>query len=1003
MRLTSLFFALALVCLLAIPSFAAVTGKITGHITDAANGEALVGVTVAVNGTALGAVTDVDGKYTVLNVPVGTYMIRLSAVGYASVEVSNVEVSSDLATYIDQTMTSQATELGKTISVTAERPLVVKDKTTTIEIVKKDQIRALPTRGFEQVIGIQNSVVTKNSANFTMRQRGGREQNAAGTEINLRGGRPSEVAYYVDGFSQQDPLTGVSTTNISNNAIEEVSVQAGTFSAEYGHVSSGIVNVVTSSGTDEYHGTFEAVTDNVVGDSYDQNWYSGDFGGPIPGTEKGRFFVSGERRWWADRTPASNTDRMIEEFGDAFGLTDLYEDTHRLPSNWLDGWSWQAKIDYDFTPNVKLLLSTNGSIDTWQEYRQEWLLNAAHMPKYEDKSAGYNAKLTHTLNANTFYNLSASYYMTERYRGDGVVFKDYEAHQRFHVNPEYEDLNLFLTDAETVRRTLDSVDAGGVGYFTDGEDIRSFDTDSLEWTFDSTEVIDSVTDPINWDTSYTVDTTINAVAANAPSYYTGYLHRRSSYYGLKGDITTQLSSAHTTRFGFDFQRHTLRFFQNLNATQGYAASRVNAYGYDINGEESDDAKHPINLGLWLQDRFEWDGLIISAGLRFDYFDYKTDRIINPASPRDPDESLQDTDPTNDVPEDVTLGPEDLEPSKKFYRFSPRIGVSFPVSDRTQMHINYGKSFQRPDLNKLYLSYDFLDARIGAGSFYPFASPNLEPEKTTQYEVGITHQLGLTTAFGVTAYYKDIQDLTAIFHQAAVPTSYDFYSNTDYGTVKGVDLSFTMRRTHNIAMSLKYTLSYATGTGSYPNSQYIIAWQNPSETPKQTQALDFDRRHSMVGVIDWRTGRSQGPKLGDMYPLENFGVNFLVSAGSGTPYTPFRIYDEATEAAVTPLPRGQINSSRMPWTWQIDMKAEKTIDVGSYKLVPYVWVKNLLDRDNVVGVYEGTGQADETNFLRTPEGAAAYTGSDADLYRLKQFNPTNYGNPRQILFGVRLSF
>jgi outer membrane receptor protein involved in Fe transport len=491
----------------------------------------------------------------------------------------------------------------------------------------------------------------------------------------------------------------------------------------------------------------------------------------------------------------------------------------------------------------------------------------------------------------------------------------------------------------------------------------------------------------------THDTTYNE------AYWPGYLKRQSSYMGFKGDITSNWTQAHTLKAGFDFQRHTLRFFEHLDATQGYSNDLVNRYGYDAQGNETDDddfmnnVKHPINLGLFVEDRFEWQNLVVSFGLRFDYFDYKSLRIKNLQYPLDATGGT-----------DLSLDREDLEDSKKFSRLSPRLGVAFPVSDKTQMHINYGKFFQRPDLRRLYLGYDFLAARITAGSYYPFASPNLEPEKTTQYEVGITHQLGATTAIDITAYYKDVQDLTQIFHQTpASPRVYDYFANVDYGTIKGVDFGLTMRRTNHISLDLKYTLSYASGTGSYAQSQYIVAWQNPEGAPKRKAPLDYDQRHALAGIVDYRLGKGEGPKFGDTYILENFGINVILQASSGTPYTPIRVDNEVTEAAFTPQPIASINSARLPWTWQIDFKAERTIPLGKYSLVPYIVVKNLLDRDNVLSVYEGTGKANETGWLGTADGQNWAAGHDTDLYNLKQDNPKNYGAPRQILFGLRMSF
>lgn len=941
-----------LMLLLAGSAFSAVTGKITGVITDAANQQPLVGVTVAVQGTTWGAITDVDGRYSINNVPVGTYNIIISAVGYNSIEVTAVDVHADLATYQSHAMAASVTELTTTITVKGENPLIVKDKTTSVNIVKAEEIQSMPTRGFEEIVGLQNSVVRMNS-NTDINQRGGAAIKANGPSINLRGGRPSEVAYYVDGFSQQDPLSGLSTANVSNNAIQEISVTSGAFSAEYGHVASGIVNVVTKSGTDDYHFTTEAVSDNVglSENVFDQNFYTADVSGPLPFMEKGYFYLSGERRYLQDRTPSTKT----EEFFTETGLTN--NDGAALPNNSLSGWSWQGKLDMNFTPTFKFTLNGNGSIDNWQQY-QHFYNNPyqpsqiEHTPRYEDINYGINGKITHTLNANNYYNLSLSYFYTERFRGDGVLFRDYEAYNRDITNPELDQYSLYV----------------------EGDSVMTVD-------------------PVSGDTSY----------AFYLHYYDDYLIRKSSYVGVKGDFNSQLNASSTMKLGFDFQRHTLRYYRDLAPALGtLSSSNINRYGMDITGNDSDnenfqnDTKHPINLGIYIQDRFDWRGLVLNAGLRFDYFDYKTLRIINPQRPFDP----------NSVdPSDGTIDESDLEPSKKFTRLSPRLGISFPVSEKTQMHINYGKFFQRPDLTNLYVGYDFYEARVGAGSYFPFPSPNLEPEKITQYEIGMSHQLGDYTALDVTAYYKDVQDLTQIFHQSpGFPYVYDIYSNVDFGTIKGVDIGLTMRRNRNIQMSVKYSLSYASGTGSYSGSTYNIAWKSPNDNPKTTNPLDYDQRHTIIGLFDYRTGKGEGPSIGDYKPLENFGFNALVQLGSGTPYTPTQVYDAISQASVDQYPIGGINSANLPWTFSIDIKAEKRFVFSKFQIIPYLWVKNLLDAENVSSVYEGTGKADVTGYLETDEGQLkAQDDEYAARYQTLQENPKNYLNPRQIFAGLRVTF
>ena len=151
-------------------------------------------------------------------------------------------------------------------------------------------------------------------------------------------------------------------------------------------------------------------------------------------------------------------------------------------------------------------------------------------------------------------------------------------------------------------------------------------------------------------------------------------------------------------------------------------------------------------------------------------------------------------------------------------------------------------------------------------------------------------------------------------------------------------------------------------------------------------------------------------LGNSFrPLENFGVNAVIQLGSGTPYTPTNPYDGVSpNASVQQEPTGPINSANLPWQFVIDIKAEKRFQIGSYSLSPYLLIRNLLDRDNILAVYEGTGEADVSGYLATPEGqeraADAETGETfAYRYDLGQNNPKNYANPRMIILGLRMSF
>jgi len=322
------------------------------------------------------------------------------------------------------------------------------------------------------------------------------------------------------------------------------------------------------------------------------------------------------------------------------------------------------------------------------------------------------------------------------------------------------------------------------------------------------------------------------------------------------------------------------------------------------------------------------------------------------------------------------------------------------------HLNYGKFYQQPNLQDLYVNYDYLAYKVRTGGyFYPFGNPNLKPEQTTAYEVGVVHQLSDISRLDITTYYKDIKDLVEVTTITSKPSSFSSYKNRDYGTVKGLDLAYSLRPVHHLAADVAYSLSYATGTGSLSTSQRNIAWTS-AQPPKQTAPLDFDQRHKVAATLDLRNGPNEGPVLGGTHILANAGINVLFNAASGAPFTPTNAYDEVTLANVFTVPAGGINSRQGPWRYQVDLKANKDFRVSGYGLSAYVWVINVFDRRNPTTVYTSSGSPFTSGWINTAEGqafVAAQGDAGLALHELAERNPDLFDVPRMVRFGLRADF
>ena len=1009
-RYFPVFFAILLVASL-IPEcvFGAVTGKISGTVKDVDTGQPLFPANITIEGTEMGAASRRNGEYFIINLPPGTYSVRAQMMGYRTVVTENVDVRADFTTVVDFTLGTTTVAMLEPVTVTAERPLIQPDVTSTTRFLSAEDMEYLPTRGYQEAAFLQTGVVSFSlQPDFDITD----SESSNQPLLNIRGGRYNEIAYYVDGFSQQDPLTGFSSTAINQSAIDDMTVLTGGFNAEYGKVMSGAINVITKEGGDKYTGTVDLVTDNLSGDwnsseAYDYNIYDISLGGPgvfLPIlTDEASFYLSSERRWGKDREPKATADGI-------------------LPHNSLSGWSWQGKLTWKPTSELKFKLGGLGSFDEWEEFRNTYYYNVEHSPRYRDLNYSFTGSMTHTLNASSFYTVGLNYFRTDRKRGDGAYLDDLPAYSRPNGNPRFDQfLNLF-------------------------------------WNTD---------DPA---TEIVKDRQGTVMSGDESHIWDDYLHRNASYWGFRFDYTNQVNAQHELKLGADYERHSVRYYRHVLPVQvrlvdstvtnyadsfdsefmddkydtifyysdsnswvqdadyyGYYWIPVDStlhtpahwrtvYTYDDEGNvvdvdsiwandyykytfeerEIDDGlqglKHPKTASAYIQDKFTYEGVVINAGLRYDYLNVDTPALADENFPLGED--------------GTSLDPEDLVDNEVHHVFSPRLGIGFPISPRTLFHANYGKFFQQPNLEDLYVSYRYLEYMIRWSPYYsPFGNPNLQPEKTTAYEVGIAHQIGNNAKIDIVAYYKDIENLVQVQNVPSQPNAFATYRNVDYGTVRGIDLGFQLARSNYTSVNMAYSLSWARGTGSVSNTQYNIAWTG-EEIPKMTTPLSFDQRHKLSFNLDFRFAQQEGPKWGKYWPLSNAGFNMLINIGSGQPYTPTYNWNEVTLAAVSVTPSGPINSRYGPWKFRVDWKLNKGFYFGSTLVDFYIWALNVFNNENATYVYQSTGSPNSTGWLSTPEGEKWLSDNGdigMDLYRIAQENPNNYSVPRMVRFGIRTTF
>ncbi len=912
-------------------------GKVRGIVSDEATGDPLPGANISIEGTTLGASADLNGVYVILAVPPGLYTIRANFIGYQAKAISNIRVIPNLTTSRDFTLNQSSIQV-EALEIVAERPLVNKNATNEIHIVTSDQIENLPIRGYQNVVALTGGVVK------------------VGGTIYIRGGRPDEVLYMIDGVIQNDPWNMGRSGDLINSSIEEVQSQAGGFNAEFGNANSGIVQVTTKTGGSQYVLFGEVISDEFLSKteeklgafSYGYSIYDLALSGPVPGSDKINFYVAGERFFQRDRRTSSG----LHPVGVDAVTGNVLMSGGPLPNNALGRWNWNGNVRIDLEP-LRLKIGGNSTRDAWRSYNQAYsLFNSALNLRSVRDTDSYSIKATHMLGSSTFYTAIASYYQTEFQSGDSRFFENVEDYGDIDANPG----------------------------------LRS---------------------PGNNPSTNAAFANFSA-AGSTPGTYT---KNKSTYIGLRADFTHQSGRVHELKGGFEYRKNTIRRYQvsglrvgsarNSNPTaadeQIYRSAFAEPIGYNILGtEEVDDGlfapRHPVIASFYVQDKLEFRDLIVNIGVRWDYFD--TDEATF-------------ADPSNIIlTSEGNIDPAQLQDPKTYSDINPRIGLSFPVTDETVFHAQYGKFTQSPNLSQLHAAYPELANQLQAGNFVTLDNPLLEPVRTTSYEFGFRQQIGDNAALDITAYYKEIDGLVQARNLNVNQTTFATFVNGDYGTVKGLSATFEMRRTQHVSALASYTLQFAGGTGSTANDAFAINWLgSPPVYPSFVAPLSFDQRHTGSINLDFRTTDGEGPMFMGGHPFGRLGVNMLFTFGSGRPYTPGHMRSAifGTGPAAQNRPQAQINSSYTPFISQLDLKVDKWFSITGINLNAYVWVINMLDSKNVRSVYEQSGEPDTDGWLATGEGQRfidLHGENFPSYYNARIDSPFNYDTPRQIRFGMR---
>lgn len=926
------------------------TGKISGIVKDKKTGEALVGANVRLDGTSLGAATDFDGKYFIINIPPNDYSVTVTMMGYGSTKITDVRVRGDLTTAVDVELSEMVLQVGQEVVVVAERPLVQKDITAKTAIVSGNDIAALPVTEVGTVVSLQAGFVGD----------------------NLRGGRVGEVAYWIDGVPVTDAYDGSKIVEVNKSLVQELQVISGAFNAEYGQAMSGIVNISAKEGGAKYTGglgiyggDYAPSNDGLFpGNSFKANNIrniEANISGPIL-PDKLTFFANGRYIYfngyekgflkynpWNYSILNAAQDSLISVVPGGLGNGAV------VPMDWSERYYAQGKLTWHISSLMKF--SGNFIYDDRRnkKYDRAYSYNPNGIGTEYNLSKTYIFQFNHSLSSKTFYTLGGSYFKKDyKYhlydlQYDKVTTEDGQHIQVEVVNPYgphyvFPDLGV----------------ARAYSFMTGGTDLNG--------------------------SQRTTETTL-----------------------LKLDLTSQIDGMNLVKIGTEYRIHTITNeswtlvqaddqsgFDYVNVPQSYAYIRTQIPDIESPGHDLYEHK-PQEFSVYIQDKMEYQNIIVNLGIRFDYFD-PDGYVLNDAhpNPNDPLHYMYTVDdpyiynPTRVDHWDVSKlgGTTTLAERKTYwykaaskkYAWSPRLGVSFPITERGIVHFSYGHFFQIPHFERLYENPRYKISDVSSGIAGTFGNADLKPEQTVSAELGVQQQLSEDIAGDITIYMRDIRGLTqtGIFNIASSGATYAQYTNSDYGITKGLIITLDKKFTTGLTARLDYTYQLVSGTASDPqqarNARAANSYPEIFMIP-----LDWDQRHTLNVSVNYATS--------------NWGASTIFQYGSGKPYTPIPYGSIAIDVS-----KGVQNSRIKPSTFNCDFRAYYEYQLSPVKLVFFTRVFNVFDIRNQINVYPETGRADAANET-VARSTIMYVNTVDQYFR----DGSRYSEPRRIEIGMNLEF
>lgn len=1066
-----LYLILGLSLLLPITSQASVYGVLKGKVVDS-EGKGVLGATVRVLGTTLGApVRSKDGSFSIVNIPAGTYDIQVRAVGKKE-SIKKVKITADETTEITFTLVDESVQ-GETIVITAQRPLVSKDAIGKTATINSDDIKNTTAQGITGIVGLSAGV------------------RDAGAGFSIRGSRSTDTKFLVDGMDVGNQFTGGmgfgGTTYypmVSQYGTEEVQVLSGGFSAEYGQAQGGIVNTALKTGrTDRYESILAYYTEvpflwgrqafALDLQRRDNKWvpvqagegaklqpaneHTIDFGVggplPLPYLKNSTFFISTN---YFQEQYRGNSYEIYDPAGNNIG---------QIPNQGTWKKNITGRIRFAVSDNIGIILGANYGITSaefgswgWLYATNEGILNGkpngvaeniAKLPVGNQTVYNFMGRINHTLSPTSFYEFTISRNTNNDEVGRRYI--DPVTHQIDTKGPNFftgfkilEPRDEYVIEGGTLvkgklvngRIVGDKILDEFTGLTAEGQTIDGYlkmdmpQRNPLTGYYEGTYYDGGTNNPYGLQNFFATTGTGSAVD-----------FRYGTYWEFNGSYTNAFETGDFSHyFKTGFQLRLYEFHRHYNGSPYDGNPFFDIYTDKFGGNlYADNQKvweltskpyKPMDLGVYIQDQIKYKGLIFSPGLRLD--------LLNPNSKtRVPSKYF--------IPISSDTGFVDADIK---YRISPRLNVTYSITELSYISISYGLYFQVPQYQYMYDNFavDILRSSSLIGN------PNIEAQRTNAYQVAYNQQFNDYLALSVTAYYNDRYNQLGTQYVQAIPTPYYQFTITEYSTSRGLEFELTKRPAgDHLLLQLNYTISKFDGTAPGATSNLSVAkdpYTDKLAYPLSVYPQPDDITHWFKGYGNLIWGDDEGPSIFGIKILENTNINLQGSWRTGTPYT-------KTDKDGRTL--GEFNAERQPSFWTLNGKLTKSFNmkdifgdiVGNTWVDIYFDVFNILDRKPVRAIYSATGDPidngrsldvrigdfNSTAWFREAnyENPASFTSDQYDLYGNRLYNANsdynndgivtqpekyesyiryaktalsflgNYLGPRTVYFGFRIRF